>query len=350
MTQKQIPKDWQEVELGEIFVFENKSGRKAGEGNGQGKYKFFTSSNIQSKFIDNYDFDEDHLIFSTGGQAGIHYCNEKFSSSNDCFVIKVDNRILTKYVYYYLLYKIYLLEEGFKGAGLKHISKSYIQQIKIIYPESKDIQKQIVSILEKAEKLKQKREEADKLTKEYLKSIFYEIFLKKKNNVSLKKGGELFELVYGKGLSESERDGGKYPVYGSNGVVGNHSKFLVNGPGIIIGRKGSIGEVNYSKNNFWPIDTTYYVKPLKKMDFTYLYYLLRSYNLKLNSSTAIPGLNRNEVYAISFIDSSLSLQQKFTKIVEQVEKLKEKQQKSKEEINNLFNSLMQKAFNGELVK
>jgi type I restriction enzyme S subunit len=86
------------------------------------------------------------------------------------------------------------------------------------------------------------------------------------------------------------------------------------------------------------------------MNFIYLYYLLKSYNLKLNSSTAIPGLNRNEVYSIDFIDAPLNLQQKFAKIMEKVEKMKDNQKKSKEKIDELFNSLMQKAFRGELVR
>src|SRR3989344_8724698 len=111
MKTKQLPQNWEEVELGEIFIFETKSGRKAGEGSETGKYKFFTSSSKQSKFIDEYDFDGEHLIFATGGQAGIHYCNQRFSASNDCFVVKVNNKILTKYVYCYLFGKIYILEE-----------------------------------------------------------------------------------------------------------------------------------------------------------------------------------------------------------------------------------------------
>jgi len=87
-----LPRNWREVELGEIFVFEKKSTIKAGEGNEYGKYKFFTSSDIQSKFIDKAIFDGEYLIFSTGGQAGIHYCNEKFSTTTDCFVVKVNEK------------------------------------------------------------------------------------------------------------------------------------------------------------------------------------------------------------------------------------------------------------------
>ena len=240
-----------------------------------------------------------------------------------------------------------------RGVAQNNINLSILRNTKIRIPfsnNSPDLKEQerIVKILEDSELLNKKSKNVDELFNEYLKSVFYEMFLKDKNKFENKKGKELFELTYGKGLSEKERDGKGFPVYGSNGVVGKHSKFLVKGPGIIIGRKGSIGEINYSKENFWAIDTTYYLKPLKNMDFMYLYYLLKFYNLKLNSSTAIPGLNRNDVYRINFVDVPLPLQQKFASMVEQVEKMKEKINKTKQNSEELFNSLMQKAFKGEL--
>lgn len=347
MKTKQLLTGWKEVELGEIFEFEKKSGKKAGEGLEEGAYKFFTSSSEQKKFTEDYTFKDEHLIFSTGGQAGIHYVNENFSASNDCFVVSIKD-ILTKYIYYYLKSKIYLLEEGFKGAGLKHISKSYINKIQIIFPENKETQKKIVQILEQAEQLKQKREQADKLMDDYLKSVFNEMFLK--GDFEKTPGGDLFEFSYGKSLPERDRTGEGYSVYGSNGKVGEHRDFLVEGPGIIIGRKGSIGEVHYSKENFWPIDTTYYITLKKETNLIFLFYLLKFFSRikMLNKSAAIPGLNRNDVYSIKFVDPPLPLQQKFALIVEKVEKIKDAQKKSKREIDDLFNALMQKAFRGEL--
>ncbi len=342
--------EWKEVELKEILTFEPKSGKKAGDGFDEGKYKFFTSSPEQTKFIDNPDYEGAHLILSTGGKAAVHYCNENFSSSNDCFVVRVVDHN-AKFLYFLLKSRIYLLEQGFKGAGLKHLSKSYLIKIKIPLPFSNGIpdlkeQERIVSILEKAEKLRERGQRAEELLDEYLKSVFYEMFYNK--GFERKKGKEMFELAYGKGLPEKERDGGKYSVYGSNGVVGNHSKFLIKGPGIVIGRKGSIGKVNYSKDDFWAIDTTYYLIPFKGTNFIFLYYLLKSYNLKLDRSTAIPGLNRYDIYNMDFVDVPLSLQQKFASIVEQVEKMKENINKTKQNSEELFNSLMQKAFRGEL--
>jgi type I restriction enzyme, S subunit len=110
--------------------------------------------------------------------------------------------------------------------------------------------------------------------------------------------GDVIELAYGKSLPQRSRVSGRFPVFGSNGQVDTHNKSLVGGPGIIVGRKGSVGEVIWSKQDFWPIDTTYYVR-LKNPDddLRYWYYVLKTLGLnKLNSHSAIPGLNRDVAY------------------------------------------------------
>jgi type I restriction enzyme S subunit len=111
--------------------------------------------------------------------------------------------------------------------------------------------------------------------------------------------GAEIELAYGKGLPNSVRTPGPFRVYGSNGVVGTHEKSLIDGPGIIVGRKGSVGRVAFSHDPFWPIDTTYYVVNRKDHNWRYLYFLLQSLGLEdLNSHSAVPGLNRENVYGL----------------------------------------------------
>lgn len=112
--------------------------------------------------------------------------------------------------------------------------------------------------------------------------------------------GEVIELLYGKGLREQDRKPGNIPVYGSNGIVGYHNEYLVKGPGIIIGRKGSVGEVKYSPADFFPIDTTYYVSLKEGMaDIRFMYYFLLTLHIdEMNSHSAVPGLNRNDVYSL----------------------------------------------------
>lgn len=108
------------------------------------------------------------------------------------------------------------------------------------------------------------------------------------------------ELAYGKSLPAHSRQPGPYDVFGSNGSVGTHSEALIEGPGIVVGRKGSVGAVTYSADAFWPIDTTYFVVNKRNHNWRYLYYLLLSSGLTgLNSHSAVPGLNREDAYSIS---------------------------------------------------
>ena len=111
--------------------------------------------------------------------------------------------------------------------------------------------------------------------------------------------GDLISLEYGASLSETIRVDGEYPVYGSNGQIGKHTTFLVRGPGIIVGRKGTVGVVIWSDNSFWPIDTTYYVNLHKNHDLRWCYWQLLSLPIaRMDSSTGVPGLNRNDVYKL----------------------------------------------------
>jgi len=109
--------------------------------------------------------------------------------------------------------------------------------------------------------------------------------------------GEILTVNYGKGLKENVRVPLDVAVYGSNGIVGQHHIALTKGPTIIIGRKGTVGAVHFSNDACWPIDTTYYIDEFNGLEPKYLLYSLRSLSLtELDTSTAIPGLNRNELY------------------------------------------------------
>lgn len=129
--------------------------------------------------------------------------------------------------------------------------------------------------------------------------------------------GELISLEYGDSLTADAREDGSYPVYGSNGIVGFHSEYLIKGPGIIIGRKGSIGSTHWSQAAFFPIDTTYYVKLLRELDWRWLYYSLSRLPLyELGSSTGVPGLSRNDVYSLKLSVPSLPEQRAIAAILD----------------------------------
>lgn len=129
---------------------------------------------------------------------------------------------------------------------------------------------------------------------------------------------EIITLEYGKNLVGKNRKSGKYPVYGSNGIIGYHNEYLIEGPVIIVGRKGAVGTVHMSIDNCWPIDTTYFIRPLKSMSFKFIYFLLQSLNLKnLDKSTTIPGLNRDNVYSLRVALPPINEQNQIVQIIEE---------------------------------
>lgn len=131
---------------------------------------------------------------------------------------------------------------------------------------------------------------------------------------------EIFTLEYGFSLPDSQRSGEGFPVYGSNGIVGKHSSYAVEGSGIIIGRKGSVGVVKWSETSYTPIDTAYYVVKITNVDLRWLYWLLCYLPLKnLDTSTGVPGLNRNDVYKIQWNIPPLHEQRAIADILDTVD-------------------------------
>ena len=128
---------------------------------------------------------------------------------------------------------------------------------------------------------------------------------------------DVLELHYGKSLPDRDRTEGEYSVYGSGGIIGTHNKAIVEGPGIIVGRKGTVGSVYYVTQDFYPIDTVYYVVPnTDKITMRFASYLLNHLPLSsLNSDAAVPGLNRDRALSLSITLPSLKEQQQIATIL-----------------------------------
>ncbi|GAB3285404.1 restriction endonuclease subunit S [Microbacterium lacusdiani] len=112
--------------------------------------------------------------------------------------------------------------------------------------------------------------------------------------------GDVLGLSYGKALPAKERVAGTVPVYGSNGVTGAHNEALINGPAVIVGRKGSVGEVHWSHTEAFPIDTTFFADPIDGWPLLACFFVLRDAGLTaMNSDSAVPGLNRARALSAS---------------------------------------------------
>ena len=128
-----------------------------------------------------------------------------------------------------------------------------------------------------------------------------------------RKFGQIAELKYGKALKREDRSGEAFPVYGSSGIVGNHQTSLVEGPAIVVGRKGNVGSLFWSPVDFWPIDTVYFI-PKYQVEF-WLFLALPSAGFQ-NTDAGVPGLNRDFAYSRKLTYPSVDLRRLFNEAVE----------------------------------
>ena len=125
---------------------------------------------------------------------------------------------------------------------------------------------------------------------------------------------DFLELAYGKALKAIDRTPGDVPVYGSGGVTGSHNESLVNGPSVIIGRKGTVGSLYWEDQPFFPIDTVFYIRT--SIPMTYCFYLLQTLGLTgMNTDAAVPGLNRSNVYRLTVPFASETVLKAFDDVV-----------------------------------
>jgi type I restriction-modification system DNA methylase subunit len=161
--------------LGEICKFLSKSKRNAKYGKKIGKYPFFKSSIKIDSYVDNPDYDEESLIIGDGGEANINY-GIKFSTSNHCYILQNKNKLLLnlKYCYYYIFYNLDIMNQLYTGIGIKNISKTNIEQIKIPIP-SLEKQNKIVEYLDYNNEIIKNLEKEIEFTKNKCNDYFKQI-------------------------------------------------------------------------------------------------------------------------------------------------------------------------------
>jgi type I restriction enzyme S subunit len=346
----------------DLFYFAKKSKIKAGDGLKEGLYNFYTSSAKLSKRIDVFQLDKISLIFGTGGKASVHYVNEQFSTSTDCIVaIKKEEKAFNeKFVYYYLFGNIHILERGFKGAGLKHISKKYIQNLDIpILPIEN--QNKIVALLDKANALVQKRDKNITQLDELLRAQFLEMG----DPVLNPKG---WDVLYFKEVAKNENSKrvpikkgdralrqGIYPYYGATGIIDSFDDFKFDGDYLLIAEDGKNLLFRKKDNAFLAFGKFWvnnHAHVLSYNGITSLVYLMKFFNF-LDLKAHITGidqikLNKTNLEKIPILVPPIDLQKEFETIYHNIQAQKETLIQSKMELENLYNSLLQRAFSGQL--
>jgi len=167
----------------------------------------------------------------------------------------------------------------------------------------------------------------------------------------IKKLGEVLALEYGKPLPKEDRDdNGTYPAFGANGVLCRTNRYCHDKPSFIVGRKGSAGEINLTPEKFWPLDVTYYVTfDPTKYDLMFLFHAFKFLNLPALAKGVKPGINRNDVYDLSFAFPPLPEQRRIVAILDEafagLEAMRANAEMNLQNSRDLFDSHLQSVFN-----
>ena len=155
---------------------------------------------------------------------------------------------------------------------------------------------------------------------------------------------EVMRLEYGKPLPAEDRNPtGQYPAYGANGEKNRTDRFYRDQPSIIVGRKGSAGEVTLTEEKYWPLDVTYFAEfDRGRHDLKFLYYLLTTLDLPSLAKGVKPGINRSEVYALPVMVPPLSEQRRIVAILDEafegIATAKANAEKNLQSVRDLFAS------------
>ncbi|WP_338963823.1 restriction endonuclease subunit S [Fusobacterium nucleatum] len=337
------------IKIKDILEFKKKSKIKASEGLKIGKYNFYTSSREQNKFLDYYEYSNEALIIGTGGNANIHHSYGKFSVSTDCFVLEnKDNKIfLVEYIYKYLLKNIHILENGFRGAGLKHISKVYLENIEI----------PIISIEKQTKLIKNLKNidifiDKNKQIKNELNFLNKSLFITFNKNGIEKRIDDIADITMGQSpLSQSYNiDKKGLPFYQGKIEFGdiyikepiiycNSPIKIVEKNDILMSVRAPVGDVNIATQKSC-IGRGLASIRAKKVDYLYLFYLLKEQKIKIEKmgvGSTFKAINKNNISSLQIPIVEMSKQYKIEKLSFEIEN-------SIKEAENLYNSLMNKYF------
>ena len=262
-----------------------------------------------------------------------------------------------KFLFYLLTSGLFLTQRDKLAMGSTQKSLNDLGLKKIIIPlaplnEQKRIVSKIEELFSKIDSAKQLLEHTKLQLEQYRFSLLKFLFEGKEwKKIKI---GEHLNFQYGKGLPKKDRKQGNIPVYGSSGIAGYHNKALVETPSLIVGRKGSAGSVHLVDQPFWPIDTTYFIEETTIYNLKFLYHLLIHLRLgSLDSSTAIPSLRRDDVYALEIPLPSIEEQEQIVSQIEQSFSLLENTQNivnsTLQTLEIMQMSVLKQAFEGKLV-
>ncbi len=363
--------EWRETTVGEFSPFAY--GRNLPEKKREnGPYRVY-GSNGPVGFHNKPLVEESGIVIGRKGTVGaVHYTAQPFWPIDTTFYVSRANHRDLRYTYYLL--KSLGLENMNSDSAVPGLSRDAAHARKLLVPELHE-QHAIAHILgsldDKIELNHRMNQTLQAMARAIFKHWFIDFEFPNENGEPYKSSGgetinsplgpipkgwrigrieDVCEFSYGKALKADKRIQGRIPVYGSNGQIGWHNESLVSGPGIIVGRKGNPGLIHWSKEDFFPIDTTFYVVPrVGKSIMHFLYFALKHVDLpRLSADSAVPGLNRNIAYMQQLVIPTEQLLRDFENRISIIFDLLQTNCWQNQSLSELRDSLLPKLVSGEI--
>ena len=289
-----------------------------------------------------------YTIFASVGKVAILDIE---ATTNQAIVgvnLKENNLVDKDFLYYFLCSIENNIKKQARGVAQNNINISILKNVCIpILPISsqKNIVKTLMRLEDILENFKQKQILINFLNKSLFTTMFGDIKTNDKN-WEIYYWKDVLNIKNGKNQKQVEDINGKYPIYGSGGIIGRSNAYICNENSIIIGRKGNINKPILVKEKFWNVDTAFGLEvKSEKMSYHYLYYFCLFYDFEIhNKAVTIPSLVKSDLEKIVLPVPPIKLQNKFAERIEKIATLSFEIEEAIKEAENLYNSLISKYF------
>ena len=383
-----IPQHWEIVPADKYCIKVTDGTHDSPKQQKQGKH-LITSKHIKNKEIDfetaylisEDDFNEinrrskvdqwDLIISMIGEYCGFVYLENNKTidyAVKNVGLFKVGNEINARWLYYYFISDIAKnqIRISKTGTSQPYLTLGSLREFPILDTSVKKEKEVIVSILSsldnKIDLLRRQNQTLEQLAQTIFKQWFVHYQypgatgqMETTELGDVPKGWkvgrliELFELQRGFDLPTDTRTIGNHPVIAASGFSTMHDEYKVESPGIVTGRSGVIGNVYYIQENFWPLNTTLFIKSFNLSTPLHAYFILMSMDLnQYNSGSAVPSLNRNHVHETEIVIPTKNIISQFEETVQPLFKKKFTNEKEIQTLTQLRDSLLPRLMSGRL--
>jgi len=360
-----LPDGWEILELGDVATLQR--GKDLPVSDRQlGSYPVVGSNGVVGYHVEAVSSGPGVLVGRSGSVGKVTWIAEDYWPLNTALWVRDFHDNDPRYVFYLLSYL--QLSRFAAGVSVPTLNRNLIHPVKVAVPPLTE-QEAIAHVLSTLQETIETTDQVIEATRELMRSLTNHLLtygpvpMDEADQVPLRETEigpvpehwqavcleEVATLQRGKDLPQSKRQPGRHPVVGSNGVVGSHSRSVADGPGVLVGRSGSVGKVTWVEKSYWPLNTALWVKDFHGNDAAFVYRLLGTIDFsKYTAGVSVPTLNRNLVHPVVVGVPPLQEQQEIAHILGAMDEKIAAEESLKSSLDDLFKTLLHNMMTGKL--